>query len=201
MPVIYCTRCMGEDNNLIKTVDYNTVVYRCNACGCIHMVMGSRHFTVVEACDIYNTIPKFDDAVKMAEAARDMSMGIKVKASAYSLHDAVNHPKHYASGMSVEVECIMFTRHLNFDIGNAFKYVWRAGNKDSFTQDINKAMWYLDDADLDGLSVGKPEFIDFLPKSSLEGWKYETLRYILQGKARDAHGVLSNKLKSLSTAS
>jgi hypothetical protein len=116
-------------------------------------------------------------------------------------NDPVNHPKHYASGLTVDTECIMFTRWLNFDMGNAFKYVWRAGNKESLTQDIRKAMWYLDDADVYSISGGKAELVDFLPKSYLDGWKYEALRYILQGKARHAYEVLGEKMQSLYSAS
>ena len=43
--------------------------------------------------------------------------------------DQVNHPRHYTSDPS-GVECIQITRHRNFNIGNAFKYLWRAGLKD-----------------------------------------------------------------------
>lgn len=40
----------------------------------------------------------------------------------------VNHPPHYTSDPS-GVECITITRHRNFNIGNAIKYLWRAGLK------------------------------------------------------------------------
>jgi hypothetical protein len=42
--------------------------------------------------------------------------------------DMVNHPPHYTSDPS-GVECITITRHRNFNIGNAIKYLWRAGLK------------------------------------------------------------------------
>lgn len=44
--------------------------------------------------------------------------------------DPVNHPSHYTSDPS-GVECITVTRHRNFNVGNAMKYLWRAGLKDS----------------------------------------------------------------------
>ncbi len=116
-------------------------------------------------------------------------------------NDAVNHPKHYQNGLTVEVECIMFSRHLGFTLGNAFKYVWRAGMKDDIKQDIQKALWYLDDANEFDVKVCKTELEDFLPKSSLEWWKYVALRYILRGDARQAHNVLFEQLKSISSAS
>lgn len=60
--------------------------------------------------------------------------------------DAVNHPSHYTSDPS-GIECIQITRHRNFNIGNAIKYLWRAGLKDgnSDIQDLQKAVWYIQD--------------------------------------------------------
>ena len=60
-------------------------------------------------------------------------------------HDAVNHPKHYTSHPS-GVECLEITRHHNFNIGNAMKYLWRAGLKDDAqVQDLRKAIFYIED--------------------------------------------------------
>src|SRR5581483_2936486 len=39
--------------------------------------------------------------------------------------DMVNHPPHYTSHPS-GVECIQVTEHMNFCLGNAIKYLWRA---------------------------------------------------------------------------
>ena len=59
---------------------------------------------------------------------------------------AVNHPPHYTSDPS-GVECIQITRHRNFNVGNAIKYLWRAGLKDDAKQieDLRKAVWYIND--------------------------------------------------------
>ena len=57
-------------------------------------------------------------------------------------HDPVNHPKHYTEHPS-GVECIEVTEHMNFCLGNAIKYIWRAGLKEDAVQDIEKAIWYL----------------------------------------------------------
>ena len=59
------------------------------------------------------------------------------------MHDNVNHPKHYTSHPS-GVECIEITEHLNFCIGNAIKYLWRAGLKGEQIEDLRKARWYID---------------------------------------------------------
>lgn len=62
------------------------------------------------------------------------------------MNDPVNHPTHYTSDPS-GIECITITRHRNFNIGNAIKYLWRAGLKDgnSDIQDLQKAIWYIND--------------------------------------------------------
>jgi hypothetical protein len=59
------------------------------------------------------------------------------------MNDNVNHPKHYTSHPS-GVECIEITEHFNFCIGNAMKYLWRAGLKGEQIEDLRKARWYID---------------------------------------------------------
>lgn len=66
--------------------------------------------------------------------------------------DNVNHPKHYTSHPS-GVECIDITRHYCFSIGNAIKYLWRAGlkkeegleDKQKEIEDLEKSIWYIKD--------------------------------------------------------
>lgn len=57
--------------------------------------------------------------------------------------DPVNHPPHYTDHPS-GIECIRVTEHLNFCIGNAVKYLWRAGRKGDPVQDLRKAVWYIE---------------------------------------------------------
>lgn len=57
--------------------------------------------------------------------------------------DAVNHPTHYTSHPS-GVECIDVTQHMNFCLGNAVKYIWRADLKWDVIEDLNKAKWYIE---------------------------------------------------------
>lgn len=44
------------------------------------------------------------------------------------MNDIVNHQKHYTDHPS-GIECIQITRHMNFNRGNAMKYILRAGQK------------------------------------------------------------------------
>lgn len=62
-----------------------------------------------------------------------------------SENDPVNHPSHYCSHPS-GVECIQVVEHMTFNVGNAIKYLWRAGLKDVAPQlqDLEKARWYID---------------------------------------------------------
>ena len=62
------------------------------------------------------------------------------------MHKLVNHPEHYNKHPS-GVECIDIVRHMNFNLGNVIKYLWRAGLKDGNAdiQDLEKAKWYLED--------------------------------------------------------
>lgn len=72
--------------------------------------------------------------------------------SFFHLVDNVNHPKHYTSHPS-GVDCITITRHYCFSIGNAIKYLWRAGlkkdasleDKQKEIEDLEKAIWYIKD--------------------------------------------------------
>ena len=59
--------------------------------------------------------------------------------------NAVNHPSHYNKG-SIEVWDFISDWGLNFDRGNAIKYLCRAGEKDPTKeiQDLEKAIAYIE---------------------------------------------------------
>lgn len=67
-------------------------------------------------------------------------------------NDSVNHPSYYTSHPS-GIECIEITRYYCFSIGNAIKYLWRAGlkkemgleDKEKEVEDLRKAIWYIND--------------------------------------------------------
>lgn len=57
--------------------------------------------------------------------------------------DIVNHPPHYTKHPS-GVECIQITEHMGFNLGNAFKYIWRCDLKKDAIEDLKKAAWYIE---------------------------------------------------------
>jgi hypothetical protein len=56
--------------------------------------------------------------------------------------DNVNHPQHY-KGKGLECIDVIEAFDLGFCLGNAVKYILRAGRKDDRVVDIRKAIWYL----------------------------------------------------------
>ena len=60
------------------------------------------------------------------------------------MKDPVNNPPHYTAHPS-GVEAIEITRHMNFNLGNAIKYIWRADLKGNAIQDLQKAAFYIND--------------------------------------------------------
>jgi len=58
--------------------------------------------------------------------------------------DLVNHPGHYQTENGLEAIDVIESFDLNFHLGNAVKYILRAGKKDSYIQDLEKAVWYLE---------------------------------------------------------
>ena len=56
--------------------------------------------------------------------------------------EKVNHPSHYNEG-EYEVIDIIYYWKLNFNLGNAVKYIARADHKGKKRKDLFKAIWYL----------------------------------------------------------
>ena len=58
--------------------------------------------------------------------------------------DNVNHPAHYTFG-NIEVIDFIEDKELGFHLGNAVKYISRAGRKDAnkTIEDLRKATWYI----------------------------------------------------------
>jgi len=71
------------------------------------------------------------------EVGAPLAQEIKMKDEA-----PVNPPKHRTSHPS-GVECIQIAEHLNFNLGNALTYIWRADLKGNATEDLEKAAFYI----------------------------------------------------------
>ncbi len=56
---------------------------------------------------------------------------------------SVDHPKHYHSETGFEAIDVIEAWDLNFNLGNALKYIARAGHKFDRLEDLSKAQWYL----------------------------------------------------------
>lgn len=70
------------------------------------------------------------------------------------MEEKVNHPQHYTWLKDlIGIEVIDITRHMDFCLGNAVKYILRAGLKDEANysikekaiEDLKKAVWYIND--------------------------------------------------------
>ena len=57
----------------------------------------------------------------------------------------VNHPSHYQTESGLEaIDVIEAFFHDNFHLGNAVKYLLRAGKKGDTVEDLDKAVWYIE---------------------------------------------------------
>ena len=57
--------------------------------------------------------------------------------------DMVNSPPHYTAG-GVETIDFIEAKNLNYNLGNAVKYITRAGLKGDRAEDLQKAKWYIE---------------------------------------------------------
>lgn len=62
------------------------------------------------------------------------------------MSEQINHPPHYGGDTVYEAIKVIEAWDLGFNLGNAVKYISRAGRKDgsSIVTDLRKAHWYLD---------------------------------------------------------
>jgi len=60
------------------------------------------------------------------------------------MNDNVNHPSHYCTG-KIEVINYIEDKNFGYHLGNAIKYISRAGHKDKSKtiEDLEKAVWYI----------------------------------------------------------
>lgn len=61
-----------------------------------------------------------------------------------SKFDVISHPSHYTEGRTYEPRKVIADWGLNFNLGNAVKYLSRAGRKGDKIKDLRKAIQYID---------------------------------------------------------
>ena len=81
------------------------------------------------------------DTNQLDESAKDAlaSQLITMEEPAF---DPVNHPAHYKTG-GIETIDFIEAKELNYNMGNAVKYISRAEHNGNKRQDLEKAVWYL----------------------------------------------------------
>jgi hypothetical protein len=59
-----------------------------------------------------------------------------------NMKEQVNHPEHYSAN-GIEAIDVIDAYGLNFNLGNAIKYILRADKKGNKKIDLEKSVWYL----------------------------------------------------------
>lgn len=99
----------------------------------------------VSKCDILTNLKEMVEHMKVQEYNIQGAGGLVdyMEGSLEKLpsHDTVTKPKHYVTHPS-GIECIQITEHMNFNLGNVIKYIWRHDSKNGL-EDLKKAQWYL----------------------------------------------------------
>lgn len=58
--------------------------------------------------------------------------------------EKIDHPPHYGGDTVYEAIKVIEAWGLGFSLGNAVKYISRAGKKGAALDDLRKARWYID---------------------------------------------------------
>ena len=116
-----------------------------------HLVAMVGHSLVDDYCERINTEPSI---TKRINNKHDILNGLfnsdgsvdgeKLMKKLDSQNDSVNHPSHYTDG-KIEVIDFIEDKKLGYHLGNACKYICRAGKKDPAkrVEDLRKAIWYV----------------------------------------------------------
>ena len=99
---------------------------------------GTKNLTEIHYSDFVKSI----EGVKFTETVNKTVDNILMSHKVSDTSDMVNHPSHY-NVKGFEVIDIIDAFNLNFNMGNALKYLLRADRKGNKQQDLQKAIWYL----------------------------------------------------------
>jgi len=106
-----------------------------------HPIVARKSATAREAPDPGNAAAGSLQARGGQENANQMGGSFRTQVG----HNVVNRPPHYTMG-GIEVIDAIEAWQLGFHLGNALKYIARAGKKDpaKVVEDLRKARWYLE---------------------------------------------------------
>lgn len=79
-----------------------------------------------------------------------------------SVYDNVHKPEHYTAGRKFEPKDVIRDWGLNFNLGNAVKYLARAGRKDDIIQDLRKAQEFIQ-FEIDAIEAERNNMPEELP--------------------------------------
>lgn len=95
----------------------------------------------------FTTVSKYPDDVTVAPGEIGYYEGTRYieKVNGDDGYESVDHPPHYGGDTPYEAIKVIEAWGLGFCLGNAVKYISRAGNKPgvSITDDLRKAVWYI----------------------------------------------------------
>lgn len=114
------------------------------------------------------------------------------------VEDMVNSPKHY-TGYSMVVEPIIICKELSFCIGNAVKYIVRAGLKgapEKELEDYRKAYYYIIAGAADSISEKAVQVFDIVKYAFPED-KYNIIFLLLNKKFIEAAEEVNKKIEEL----
>lgn len=112
--------------------------------------------------------------------------------------DMVNKPPHYRDASGIECKEITCHRKMPFSLGNAIKYLYRAGSKDDLLEDLKKAEWYLRVAYLNDERVPKAVKVRLLEVSAVRKTEAgRALNLISRHQVLDAYQVVKSEIEQL----
>jgi len=160
-----------------------------------HLVgSSSRNNLLIKKCDGYSWYMSSKDLEVVKYAERQV------------IEDLVNSPKHYATDSS-GVECIQIKRKMSANLGDSFKYCWRVGKKWDDKQDLEKALWYINDAIDHTVPVWLDGGVDLETEALIkqvlkhrEGWQYMFINSMYWSNLEEAKRAVEIGIKQFEEA-
>ena len=97
----------------------------------------------------YSNIKSFEDGtlIPSMQVLKRISEALNIDYKELNMEEdkkeMIDHPKHYNMGKYEAIDVIE-DWNLNFNLGNAIKYIGRCEHKNNKKEDIKKAIWYLE---------------------------------------------------------